>query len=71
MVLLDALLRVQGLLKLRVEALHVDHGLRPSSADDARFVAQHYSERGVPCLVERLGPKPSSANMEAWARQQR
>ena len=71
MVLLDAVLRVQGLLKLKVEALHVDHGLRASSADDARFVQDQCLDRGVPCLVERLGPKPSRANMEAWGRQQR
>jgi|LakMenEpi03Aug12_release.lakeMendotaPanAssembly.Ray.scaffolds.fasta_scaffold03917_22 tRNA(Ile)-lysidine synthase len=71
MVLMDALLRARGLLKVRVEALHVDHGLRPSSVNDARFVEQHCRERGVPCLIERLGPKPSSANLEAWARQQR
>lgn len=70
-VLLEALLRVQGLLKLRVEACHVDHGFRPSSAGDARFVAQFCSEREVPCRVERLGQKPASANLEAWARLQR
>lgn len=71
MVLLDALLQVQGLLKLTVEALHVDHGLRPSSAEDARFVEEYCSTRGVPCVIERLGPKPNSINMEAWGRQQR
>ncbi len=71
MVLFDALLRSRGLLKVRVEALHVDHGLRPSSVDDARFVEERCHEWGVPCLVERLGAKPVSANMEAWARQQR
>lgn len=71
MVLLDSLLRAQELLKVRVEALHVDHGLRPSSVDDARFVEEYCRERQVPCVVERLGPKPDSVNMEAWARQQR
>ena len=70
-VLLDALVKVRRLLKLTVEACHIDHGLRPSSAADAQFAIEFCAQREVPCRLEKLGEKPAGANMEAWARQQR
>lgn len=33
--------------------LHVDHGLRPDSADDARFVAEISAKLGLPCRILR------------------
>ncbi len=69
--LLHALLGVQRLLKLHIEVCHVDHGLRPSSQDDALFVLKWCSQLGVPCHVRRLGPRPEQSNLEAWARRER
>jgi len=70
-VLLDGLMRLRRLLKVRIEACHIDHGLRSSSKNDAEFVGRFCLERGVECHVRRLGPKPARTNMEGWARQQR
>jgi tRNA(Ile)-lysidine synthetase-like protein len=70
-VLLHATLKVQRLLKLRVEVCHVDHGLRPESGDDAAFVAEQCRLKGIECHVVRLGARPKKVNLEAWAREER
>ncbi|MBX5440702.1 MAG: tRNA lysidine(34) synthetase TilS [Solirubrobacteraceae bacterium] len=54
-----------------VVALHVDHGLRPDSADDARFCAQLCERLGVALEVARAGGPPPSGNLQAWARELR
>ena len=54
-----------------VVALHVDHGLRPDSADDARFCAQLCERLGVAPVVARAGGPPPSGNLQAWARELR
>jgi tRNA(Ile)-lysidine synthase len=69
--MLHALVKIQRLKSLHVEVAHVDHGLRPESSEDARFVQARCGELGVPCHLVRLGPKPPSENMEAWARRER
>ncbi len=69
--MLHALTRVQRLKSLHLEVAHVDHGLRAESADDARFVQARCAELGVLFHVDRLGPKPETENMEAWARRER
>ena len=38
----------------KLSAAHVDHGLRPTSKDDAAFVAQICGELDVPCRVFRV-----------------
>jgi len=70
-VLLHALLGVQRLLKLHIEVCHVDHGLRPCSVDDARFVSELCAGLGVPCHVRVLEKRPGRENIEAWARRER
>jgi len=70
-VLLHALLGVQRLLKCHIEVGHVDHGLRPTSQDDADFVRRWCSELDLQCHVRRLGALPEGENLEAWARQHR
>ena len=37
----------------QLHVAHLDHGLRPDSADDGRFVADEAQRRGLPCSVER------------------
>ena len=63
--------------RLTLHVLHVDHGLRPDSADDARFVRDLGARLGVPVGVERVhvgaGSVEAAARaarytaLEAWA----
>ena len=71
MVLLSALLASQGALSARIEVAHIDHGLRPNSGDDARFVAESCTRLGVLCHVIKLTTGPGAENVEAWARRER
>jgi len=71
MVLLGALLANQGALRNRLEVAHVDHGLRPNSGDDARFVTESCNRLGIPCRVVKLASGPGAENVEAWARRER
>jgi tRNA(Ile)-lysidine synthase len=64
--LLDVALRLGA----RVRALHVDHGLRPDSAEDARHCGQLCERLGVPLTVERAR-LPGSGNVQAEAREAR
>lgn len=53
----------------RVEAATVDHGLRADSADEARFVASHCAELGVPHRILTIAwDKKPSGNLQAIAR---
>lgn len=67
--LLDAAIATVG--ADRVSALHVDHGLRPDSADDAEHCAVLCAAQGVPVAVERLVRPPARGNLQAWARDER
>lgn len=49
-----------------VVCAHVDHGIRPSSADDANFVASVCRELGVSFESTRLSPP--NTGIEAWGR---
>lgn len=54
---------------LKVAVGHVDHGLRPESAADARHVRELARRLGVPFFVERLSGLPvRQAGLEAAAR---
>jgi tRNA(Ile)-lysidine synthase len=52
--LLYALHALQDELKCRLHVAHLDHGLRPDSADDAKFVAAHAERLRAPISVERV-----------------
>ncbi len=62
-----ALLALASAAGLAVTAIHVDHGLRPSSADEATEAAALAGRLGVPCQVVRAGIA-LGANLEARAR---
>lgn len=49
--LLHALTRLQKAWQLQLHAVHVDHGLRPDSGDDAEFVMNFARSVGVPVTV--------------------
>lgn len=60
MVLLDATCRVQT----PACVVHVDHGVRPDSADDHRWVEAEARGRGLPVYAERLaGVPPKEAEL--------
>ncbi|MFA6109738.1 MAG: tRNA lysidine(34) synthetase TilS [Candidatus Latescibacterota bacterium] len=50
-VLLDLLHRLQDPLGLALHVAHLDHGLRPESTDEARWVAAQAARRGLPCTT--------------------
>jgi tRNA(Ile)-lysidine synthase len=68
--LLDVAVRLLG--PAAVEVLHVNHGLRGAQADaDEAHVRALAGALGVPLAVERLGPRPPTGNLHAWAREGR
>ncbi len=52
--LLDVLGETVGWHRAALSVVHVDHGTRPSTADDARFVRELAEARGLACHVTRL-----------------
>jgi tRNA(Ile)-lysidine synthase len=54
-----------------VTALHVDHGLRPGSGEDAAVCAELCGRLGVELEVHRAGVPPERGNLHAWARAER
>lgn len=65
-VLLHALKR----LGYPVTAAHLDHGLRPESADEAAWVAARCADWGIPCQIAR-GELPVGPGLEETAREAR
>ena len=52
--LLHALARLRTPLGLRLHVAHVDHGLRPTSGEDARRVGAMSEALGLPCTVTQV-----------------
>jgi len=70
--LLETLVRLRRLLRYRLEAAYVDHGLRGDSAGDAAYVRRLAERNGLSFHVRQAsGSPPSGASVEAWAREQR
>ncbi|EKP94685.1 tRNA lysidine(34) synthetase TilS [Thermaerobacter subterraneus] len=69
MVLLDVLDRLRPVLGLAALGVaHVDHGLRPDSAGDARWVEEQAAARGLPFLCRRVHIRPGRRSLEEGAR---
>src|SRR5262245_44156057 len=72
MCLLDSLVRLRRLLKLRVEVVHVDHGLRTGSRADASYVRRVCARLRIPFHLETIAEDPpTGVSIEAWARARR
>lgn len=69
--LLDLVVRQRG--ADQVHVLHVDHGLRPESAQEAEAVQAAAAAAGVEVAVRAAGARPGggSGNLHAWAREAR
>jgi tRNA(Ile)-lysidine synthase len=76
--LLDLAVRIRGAYGVRV--LHVDHGLRDASTEEAQQISARCAELGVAITIQPAGPPsggsaaPSAAgvgNVHAWARGER
>src|SRR5262245_25242805 len=52
--LLDLTARAARALRVRPRVVHLDHGWRADSADDAAFVREQAERRGLPVVVERV-----------------
>ena len=67
--LLHSLHALRRLFRIRVEAFHFDHGLRPDSAADAAYVRRQADRLGVPILFREAVDRPRKGqSVEAWAR---
>jgi tRNA(Ile)-lysidine synthetase-like protein len=57
----------------RLQAVHVNHGLRADAAQDQRVVESLCEDRGVPLVVEVLDPasRKRGQSGEMWGREQR
>ena len=66
MALLHALCSLRETLQLQLFVAHLDHGLRVSSAEDARFVQDAAKALKVPVVVERL-PVCELCEKQGWS----
>lgn len=67
-----AMLHLLAELDTPVVVAHLDHGLRPDSAEDAQFVAHLAQQLAFPCFLERVDvarvARKKGSNLEATAR---
>lgn len=73
LVLLDALVALAEWIRISLHVVHVDHGVRPSSGEDASFVRGVAAHYGLPCRVEHLGTarEKGGQSPEEWLRNER
>jgi tRNA(Ile)-lysidine synthase len=70
--LLESLMRVRRLLKIRLEVFHFDHRLRRDSGLDAKYVERLAARHKLPFHLRVAASKPrKGGSVEAWAREQR
>lgn len=51
--------------------VHVDHGWRPESSEEAAVLQERVTSLGWPCTIVRLGAAPCGTNIEDWCRNER
>jgi len=67
--LLESLVRLRRLLRVRLAVFHLDHRLREGSAADAAYVRRLAGRHRLPLLMrEATEAPPRGASVEAWAR---
>jgi len=70
--LLHALVELRRLLRIDLDVFHFDHGLRPGSAEDARYVRRAAERLRLPFHLARATTRPErGASVEDWARRAR
>ena len=51
--------------------VHIDHGWRPESSEEAMVLSERAAVLGWPCTIVRLGAAPAGVNIEDWCRTER
>ena len=70
--LLESLIRLRRLFRIRLQVVHVDHGLRAGSGADAAYVRRLADRHGLALHLAPLTDAPArGASVEAWARRER
>jgi tRNA(Ile)-lysidine synthase len=70
--LLESLVRLRRLFKIRLEVFHFDHRLRVGSGSDAAYVKRLAARHGLSFHLHSASSSPAGgASVEAWAREQR
>ena len=70
--LLETMVRVRRLLRIRLAVFHLNHGLRAGSDGDADYVRRRAAHHGLACHVARPSAGPGRGeSVEQWAREQR
>lgn len=70
--LLETLVRIRRLFRIRLAVFHLDHRLRPGSSGDAAYVRRRATVHGLPCHVALPSTTPPrGGSVERWAREER
>lgn len=70
--LVETLVRLRRLFKIRIEVFHLDHQLRDGSAADGAYAERLATRLGLPFHLRVATERPArGASVEAWARSQR
>ncbi len=71
MCLLHSCIEARDSLGLSLAVAHIDHGLRPTSAADAKFVEEFCQLHKISFFLKALTPPPAGVNIENWGRNER
>ena len=70
--LLESLVRLRRLFRIRLAVFHLDHGLRADSGADAAYVRRLAARHGLDCsIASPLEPPGRKESVELWARVER